>query len=340
MKTKHDVRVGDARNLTAIEDNSVDLVVTSPPYPMIEMWDDAFAGLDSDIGVALDNADGDKAFELMHDVLDGVWSEIKRVLSSGGIACINIGDATRTLGGEFELYPNHAEIISRFHNLGFQSLPTIHWRKPTTKKTKFMGSGMIPSNAYVTLEHENILIFRNGGKRVFKSKSDKRYEAAYFWEERNQWFTDTWMDVGAVNQSLDIDTRERSAAYPFELPYRLINMYSVYDDTVLDPFLGTGTTSIAAAVAGRNSIGYDIDGGLVESSLNRFNSVSDIARQKIRDRLSKHNQFVAQNICKYEALHYATRVKTKQERNIQFYVPVEMSETSTGYRIKYGKYEV
>ena len=125
---------------------------------------------------------------------------------------------------------------------GFTSLPDILWRKPTNAPNKFMGSGMLPAGAYVTYEHEYILIFRKGGKRAFDRPPRRRQlrrRSAYFWEERNVWFSDVWTDLtGDAPGSRRRETRARSAAFPFELPYRLIQMFSVYGDTVLDPFAG------------------------------------------------------------------------------------------------------
>ena len=123
-----------------------------------------------------------------------------------------------------------------------------------------MGSGMLPAGAYVTYEHEYILIFRKGGKRLFGTEEEKarRRVSAYFWEERNVWFSDIWIDLKGAAQGLcNKSVRNRSGAYPLELAFRLICMYSLYGDLVFDPFLGTGTTTTAAIVTGRNSIGAE-----------------------------------------------------------------------------------
>ena len=145
MKTRQTVLFGDARSMAAIEDDSVDLVVTSPPYPMIAMWDGVFAAMNPVIGSRLDGADGKAAFELMHRELDKVWQECRRVLKPGSIACINIGDAVRSMDGDFRMYSNHARIISSMLDAGLTPLPDIIWRKPTNSPTKFMGSGMLPA---------------------------------------------------------------------------------------------------------------------------------------------------------------------------------------------------
>src|SRR5262245_32412182 len=136
--TSHRIVIGDAREMPGVAEGSIDLIVTSPPYPMIEMWDGAFGGLNPEIRKALRAVDGSRAFELMHRELDRVWKQCFRVLRSGGLACINIGDATRTLGGQFQLYSNHARILTAMMEIGFTPLPDILWRKPTNAPNKFM----------------------------------------------------------------------------------------------------------------------------------------------------------------------------------------------------------
>jgi DNA modification methylase len=339
METTHRVAVGDARELDGIGDDSVELVVTSPPYPMIELWDDVFADLDPAIGAALDDGDGRRAFDLMHGVLDDVWAEVERVLVDGGIACVNVGDATRTVDGRFRVYQNHSRIVEAFESRGFDPLPEILWRKPGNAAAKFMGSGMVPPNAYVTLEHEYVLVFRNGGdSRAFEPNADCRYDAAYFWEERNRWFSDVWTDVGGRAQALDHDDlRDRAAAYPFEIPYRLVCMYSVYGDTVLDPFWGTGTTSLAALVAARNSIGVERDPEFVEVFDERVETVPDLSRRVVESRLDDHRAFVerkreAGETVGYAADNYEFPVVTKQEVPIRLYAVADIDATDDGYR--------
>ncbi|MEE8552751.1 MAG: DNA methyltransferase, partial [Desulfobacterales bacterium] len=156
MKTNHKIIYDNAIKMEAVSSESVALMVTSPPYPMIEMWDDMFGQQSSSVKKALAKGDGPDAFELMHQVLDPVWREVYRVLKFGGFACINIGDATRTINGNFSLYPNHMRILKAALELGFSALPCILWRKQTNAPNKFMGSGMLPAGAYVTLEHEYI----------------------------------------------------------------------------------------------------------------------------------------------------------------------------------------
>jgi len=313
---------------------------------MIEMWDELFSERNSEIAEHLENGDGQIAFARMHEELDQVWEEVSRVLVDGGIACINIGDATRKVDESFRVFQNHSRIINAFEDLGFEPLPEILWRKPVNSGAKFMGSGMLPPNAYVTLEHEYILVFRNGTeRRHFEPGSERRYSSAYFWEERNQWFSDLWMDIKGQLQSLeDSELRERSAAYPFEIPYRLINMYSVYGDTVLDPFWGTGTTSFAAMVAGRSSIGYELDAEFIELFEKRVRNISDYSRNVIRQRLHTHNEFVEERLAdgksfKYEADNYDFPVTTKQEKPIQFYTVSEVQKVENHYEVRHSPVE-
>lgn len=251
-ETFHKVIIGDARNMKEVPDESVHLVVTSPPYPMIQMWDAFFA------------SKGKKKYDLMHDYLKPVWDEIGRVLIPGGIACVNIGDATRTVNGRFQLYPNHARITEYFHReLKFVVLTPILWKKPTNRPNAFLGSGFLPPNAYVTLDCEYILIFRKAEPRKFKPKDPARLKSKYTKRERDIWFSQIW-DIKGCKQNLAGVSR-RVASFPREIPRRLIKMFSVEGETVLDPFLGTGTTMKIAYELKRNSIGYEIDRQLISA---------------------------------------------------------------------------
>ena len=326
--------------MSAVPDGSVSLVVTSPPYPMIELWDEQFAAADACIATALSAERGIQAFELMHTRLDEVWSECHRVLQPGGLACINIGDATRKIGGEFRLFSNHSRILQALTKLGFSILPDILWRKPTNAPNKFLGSGMLPAGAYVTYEHEYILIARKGGPRRF-SPIDKarRRRSAFFWEERNQWFSDVWLGLVGARQLLgnvgsdDRDVRARSAAYPFELAYRLVQMYSLIGDTVLDPFLGTGTTTTAAIASGRPSIGFEIERGLEQSIHDTIETAVPLGRVYASGRLDAHLDFVqsreaAGKSCRHVNRHYGFPVITGQEVDLQLLVPLAIEHDS------------
>ena len=333
MKTRHKSIFADSRQMQDLLDESVDLMVTSPPYPMIEMWDDMFSLQSPLVKKKLKKGDGFGAYESMHKILDATWKQVYRVLKPGGFACINIGDATRTINGNFALYTNHARILKYTQELGFSSLPCILWRKQTNAPNKFMGSGMLPAGAYVTLEHEYILILRKGPKREFKKETDKqnRRASALFWEERNLWFSDIWLDIKGSPQALcDKDARKRSAAFPFELAYRLINMYSVKGDLVLDPFLGIGTTTSAAIACGRNSVGYEIENGLQDANYRAKNLIIEISQKIIRQRLVNHLAFVFQRIkskgkLKYDNVHYGFPIMTAQEKELQLNEPLNIT---------------
>ena len=321
MNSSHKILFQDSRELRNIEDEGADLIVTSPPYPMIEMWDEMFIKQNPEIERAFKEGEGFKAFEYMHRELDKVWRELFRVLKKGGMACINVGDATRTIKGNFQLYSNHSRIINYCLSLGFSVLPNILWRKQTNAPNKFMGSGMLPPGAYVTLEHEYIIILRKGSKREFKTPEEKanRKESAFFWEERNRWFSDIWEDLGGTKQKLDDEkARKRSGAFPFELAYRLINMFSVKGDMVLDPFLGTGTTMLAAMASERNSIGLELDKSLEGVIKNLAGNIVDFSNIYIRDRMERHLKLVEERNKKNKPLkhynhHHNIPVATRQE---------------------------
>ncbi|MCS7142230.1 MAG: site-specific DNA-methyltransferase [Aigarchaeota archaeon] len=279
------VIIGDSRSLREIPDKSVHLVVTSPPYPMIEMWDEQFRSLDERIGALwteMEESVDDKVnlarriYDLMHENLRLTWIEVYRVLVNGGIACINIGDATRKIGNLFRTFPNHARTIEICEDIGFVTLPYVLWKKPSTKpkykgKGAFLGSGFLPPNAYVTLDCEYILIFRKGGLRKFRPDDRRRRASKYTKEERDSWFTQIWSLPG-VRQELS-NSERRAAAFNEQVPRRLIRMFSVIGDTVLDPFLGTGTTMKVAMELGRNCIGYEVDESLKEIIREKVSSV-------------------------------------------------------------------
>ncbi len=333
MQTDHRLYFSDSRKMDAVPSESVHLIVTSPPYPMIEMWDGLFRK-SKPIEKALISGDGPKTFELMHQILDPVWEEIHRVLVPGGIACINIGDATRTIKDRFALYANHTRITTKMLSLGLSNLPTILWRKQTNAPNKFMGSGMMPPGAYVTLEHEYILIFRKGDKRLFNRPSEKtnRRQSAYFWEERNQWFSDVWMDLKGTRQKTeDKALRKRSGAFPFELAYRLISMFSVMGDVVLDPFMGTGTTLFAAAATARNSIGYELEKAFRDPIRLGCEKLVENATKRIQMRLDAHHQFIrdrqeAGKPFKYTNKTYDFPVITRQEIELMLPWPTAIEE--------------
>jgi modification methylase len=242
------VIIGDSRHMRELAEDSIHLVVTSPPYPMVSIWDRFFQD------------EAANTYNEMHSYLNKIWAEVKRVLVSGGIVCVNIGDATRTKDGMFHLYPNHSRVIEAFESLGLITLPYILWKKPTTKprykgKGAFLGSGFLPPNAYVTLDMEYILIFRKGNLRAFEPKDPKRYRSKFTKKERDVWFSQVWTIPGVRQTHGDLE--RRIAAFPEEIPRRLIRMFSIEGDLVLDPFLGSGTSLKSAIDLNRRFIGYE-----------------------------------------------------------------------------------
>jgi modification methylase len=338
MTTTISVHGGSAFDLDRVADSSVDLVVTSPPYPMIEMWDGVFSEQEGRIAAYLSAGRGHDAFESMHSLLEKAWIEIKRVLKPGGIACVNIGDAVRTIDGDFRLYSNHSRILGAFLGLGFDALPDILWRKQTNAPNKFMGSGMLPVGAYVTYEHEYILILRKGRRRVFASARDKetRSQSAFFWEERNVWFSDLWSDIkGAAQSVVEKTLRARSAAFPFELAHRLICMFSIKGDVVLDPFAGTGTTLFAALTSARNAVGIERDTTFIPYVCRSVRDMPPYANQYNQRRLARHVEFVREQAAECKPLKYANSfhgfpVKTSQEQRLLITDVSSIDETTEG----------
>jgi DNA modification methylase len=235
---------GDARRLEGVGDASVHLVVTSPPYPMIPQWDALFRELG-----ATDHLG-------MLRVLEDAWSACHRVLVPGGILAVNIGDALRTTDGEFRLWPNHAHTLLAAERVGFRPLPYLLWKKPTNKPNAFLGSGFVPPNAYVTLDCEYVLLFRKGRLRRLPPHDPQREASRFSRGERDRWFSQIWSDVRGTSQRT---ARGRSGAFPLAIPERLVRMFSLVGETVLDPFAGTGTTIEAAVRWGRDAVGVEWD---------------------------------------------------------------------------------
>lgn len=229
-----------SESMSEVKDKSVHLIVTSPPYPMIAKWDDVFGVVN---------------FTDQHDLLYTVWVECERVLVDGGIACINMGDATRSIDKEFCCYPNFACMTMMFYTeLGFTPLVPIIWRKISNRPNAFLGSGMLPPNGYIAQDCEYIGIYRKGNKRSFKPHDLQRYASEFSKEERDVWFQQVWQIPGAMGA-------KATSAFPKEVPSRLIQMFSCIDETVLDPFSGTGTTSKVCEELERKFIGYEVTGG-------------------------------------------------------------------------------
>jgi modification methylase len=241
---------GDARRLGSVPSGSVHLVVTSPPYPMIPQWDGLFRAL------------GASDYDAMLGVLAAAWRECRRVLAPGGILAIVIGDALRRSDDGFQLWPNHARTSVDAVAAGFTPLPYVLWKKPTNKPNAYLGSGFLPPNAYVTLDCEFVLLFRNGRIRSFPPHDARRAASRITRAQRDRWFSQVWTDIRGARQR---QGDRRTAAFPAVLADRLVRMFSVVGDTVLDPFAGTGTTLWAASACGRDAIGVEWDPATFEA---------------------------------------------------------------------------
>ncbi len=271
--TTHKIILANSQQMSEIADSTIHLMLTSPPYPMIKMWDTLFADMDPKIAELMRQIEEncsdniiDAIYRKMHQNLSKIWKETFRVLIEGGIACINVGDATRSVNGKFRLFPNHSRIIEHMEKIGFISLPYLLWKKPTTKpkykgKGAFLGSGFLPPNAYVTLDCEFILLFRKGKLRHFPPHDSIRYNSKITKKQRDEWFTQIWAITGSRQTISQLE--RRTAAFPEEIAERLIRMFSVKGDFVLDPFVGSGTTMKVALQNERNSIGYERDEALL-----------------------------------------------------------------------------
>ena len=245
MTTKHVLINGDSRCMSQIPNESVGLIVTSPPY-----WQLKDYGSESQIGF-------NQSYEVYINHLNLVWSECHRILQPGCRLCINIGDqfARTAYYGRYKIVPIHSEIIRFCETIGFDYMGAIIWQKQTTMHTtggqRVMGSYPYPRGGIVKIDYENILLFKKQGKAPAVEKS-LREASKLTDEEWNTYFSSHWNFPGA-RQS------EHIAVFPEELPKRLIKMFSFVGDTVCDPFMGSGTTALAAMNLGRNSVGYEIN---------------------------------------------------------------------------------
>ena len=242
---KHRVIVGDARRMNEVGDRSVHLIVTSPPY-----WQLKDYGHGSQLGF------GD-SYETYINHLNVVWNNCQRVLQPGCRLCINIGDqfARSAFYGRYKVIPIRTEIIRFCETVGLDYMGAIIWQKMTTTNTtgggSVMGSYPYPRNGVVKLDYEFILLFRKSGKAPTVSAARKE-RSKLSSSEWNTYFNGHWNFPGERQQ-------QHLAMFPEELPRRLIKMFSFVGDTVLDPFLGSGTTSLAARRLERDSIGYEIN---------------------------------------------------------------------------------
>ena len=245
--TIHKVVLGDARHMGFISDESVHLIVTSPPYWNLKEYNNT----KNQLGHIDD-------YEEFLAELKKVWDECFRILIPGGrLVCI-VGDVcmSRSQHGRHRVMPLHADICVQCRKVGFDNLNPIIWYKISNAKfeankgSKFLGRPYEP-NAIIKNDIEYILMQRKPGG--YRKPSDlQRRLSRIKKDDFNKWFRQIWNLTGA-------STNKHPAPFPLELAQRLVQMFSFEGDTVLDPFCGTGTTSIAAVKSNRNSIGIDID---------------------------------------------------------------------------------
>lgn len=256
MKSTHRIIVGDARRMSSIGDATVQLVITSPPY-----WQLKDYGVAGQIGF-------DDTYESYVNNLNLVWQECARVLGPGCRLCINIGDqfARSVYYGRYKVIPIRTEIIRFCEAIGLDYMGAIIWQKVTTTNTtggaSIMGSFPFPRNGILKLDYEFILIFKKLGSppRV----SAKAKEAARLTtEEWNQYFTGHWNFPGEKQEG-------HIARFPLELPHRLIRMFSFPGEWILDPFMGSGTTNVAAARLNRYSIGIEVNPEFTDFAVQRL----------------------------------------------------------------------
>ena len=221
-------------NMSELEDGSIGAVITSPPYPMIKKWDSIFE--QQIIGSPKIRYDGSGPYFIYRaqlEILRRTWAECFRVLVPGGIMAINIGDATRTIDKEFWCYPNYAWTTTHCQELGFTPLIPILWKKISNRPNAFLGSGFQPVNAYVSQDCEYIGIFRKGRNRTFAGEEkERRKRSSFTKEERDDWFQQIWTGIPGARGS------KSSSSWNMTIPYRLMRMYSIIGDAILDPFCG------------------------------------------------------------------------------------------------------
>lgn len=245
IQTQHTLINGDSRNLRLMPDKSVHLIITSPPY-----WQLKDYGSDDQIGF-------NDSYETYINNLNMVWSECNRILKDGCRLCINIGDqfARSVYYGRYKVIPIRTEIIRFCETIGLDYMGAIIWQKQTSMHTTgggvVMGSFPYPRNGILKIDYEFILIFKKQGKAPTPTKEQKELSEISK-EDWNKYFASHWTFAGARQDG-------HIAVFPEELPARLIKMFSFVGETVFDPFMGSGTTALAARNLNRNSIGYEIN---------------------------------------------------------------------------------
>ena len=261
LHTRHELIRGDARQIDHVPDASVHLVVTSPPYWTLKKYNEH----DDQLGHLAD-------YQTFLDELDRVWRHCFRVLVPGGRLVCVVGDvclSRRKNNGRHTVVPLHAAIQERCRIIGFDNLTPIIWHKIANanyevsgKAAGFLGKPYEP-NAVIKNDIEFILMQRKPGGYRSPTRTE-RLLSVISADNYQLWFRQIWSDLTGAS------TRKHPAPYPLELAERLIRMFSFVGDTVLDPFMGTATTNLAAANWGRNSIGVEVDQTYFEMAKQRI----------------------------------------------------------------------
>ena len=262
VRSRHAMLHGDARDLSVLPDGSVHLVVTSPPYWTLKEYNEG----DRQLGEIRD-------YDCFVAELERVWAECSRVLEPGGRLVIVVGDVclSRRRHGRHAVVPLHASIQESCRRLGFDNLAPILWHKIANAAFEMPGSGGFlgkpyEPNAVIKNDIEYILMQRKPGGYRSPTPAARALSVIPA-EDHRAWFRQIWTIPGA-------STRDHPAPFPLELATRLVRMFSFVGDTVLDPFLGTGTTSVAAARTGRNSVGVEVDEDYLAHARTRFLDVT------------------------------------------------------------------
>lgn len=259
IPTDHRIHVGDSRLLEFVADESVHLVVTSPPYWTLK----EYLPHDAQLGAVVD-------YEEFLDQLDKVWAHCLRVLVPGGRLIVVVGDVclSRKQYGRHVVFPLHASIQERCRQLGFDNLAPIIWHKIANARlevengSSFLGKPYEPG-AVIKNDIEYILFERKPSG--YRSPSASARALSVIPENRHrEWFQQIWQGVTGAS------TRHHPAPYPVQLAERLVRMFSFVGDTVMDPFMGTGTTNLAAAMWGRNSVGIELHDEYFEMACKRL----------------------------------------------------------------------
>ncbi|MBI5732181.1 MAG: site-specific DNA-methyltransferase [Candidatus Magasanikbacteria bacterium] len=283
METLHKIIIGDSRNMTEIKNESVHFIVTSPPYWQIKDYGDK-----NQIGF-------NDTYKEYIENLNKVWAECYRVLCSGCRLCVNIGDqfARAATYGRYKIIPIREEIIRFCESIGFDYMGAIIWQKKTTMNTtggaSVMGSFPYPRNGLIEIDYEFILLFKKLGKSPNDVSVDTKEKSKLTNEEWRKYFTGHWNFAGEKQGNGHI------AVFPEELPRRLIKMFSFIGEIILDPFLGSGTTTKVAAELNRNSIGYEINKDYLKTIKEKVGTdkkslFKDAVFEIIQQKLSQNNK--------------------------------------------------